>query len=331
MKTSSLTTLSRRSALLCGAAGLAATLPRFVFAQDRYPSRPIKFHVPFGAGSSSDITARTYAKVFGDLAGQSVVVENRGGGEGIIGARAVLSEPADGYSILFASNTVLSTNAAIKRNLPYDPLKDFEPISVLEVSYAAVAVPATSKFTTFAELVEFASKNPGVLNHGSGSPSYSLWNAWLTRLLGVKVSNIPYKDSGEAAKAVAAGEVDFSINAVNPLLPLVEGGRVRLLMYTGEKRHPKLPGVPTVKEVGPKDYEALIYNAVAVRAGTPKPVRDVIVETFRRASSMDAVQARIQAQGHTSFFSGPEEMRKFQVTEIERWKKLIADTGMKFE
>ncbi|MBK6746990.1 tripartite tricarboxylate transporter substrate binding protein [Ottowia sp.] len=331
MKYTTRSLMSRRSALLCGAAGLATMLPGVAFSQGNYPTRPVKFYVPFGAGSSSDITARTYAKVFGDIAGQSVVVENRGGGEGIIGARAVLGEPADGYSILFASNTVLSTNAAIRKNLPYDPLKDFEPISVLEISYAAVAVPASSKFKTFEELVQFAAKNPGKLNHGGGTPTYTLWNEWLAQLLGIKVTNIPYKDSGEAAKAVAAGEVDYAVTAVNPLLPLADGGRVRILMFTGDKRHPKLPGVPTVKEVGPKGYEALIYNAVAVRAGTPRPIRDRIVEIIRQASTMDVVKERIAAQGHTSFFSGPDEMRKFQVAEIERWRKLVSETGLKFE
>ena len=323
--------IPRRAALLYGAAGLVTLAPKFAYSQDNYPSKPIKFYVPFGAGSSSDITARTYAKVFGELAGQTVVVENRGGGEGIIGAKTALSDPADGYSILFASNSVLSTNAAIRKNLPYDPIKDFEPISVLELSYAAVAVPAASKFKTFDDLVQFAVKNPGVLNHGSGSPSYTLWSEWLMNLVGAKVSNIPYKDSGQAAKAVAGGEVDYAVTAVNPLLPLVEGGRVRVLMYTGDKPHPKLPGVPTVKEVGPKGYEALIYNAVAVRAGTPKPVRDRIIEIFRQASTMDVVKERLAAQGHTSFFSGPDEMRLFQIREIERWKKLIAETGLKFE
>ncbi len=293
--------------------------------------KPIKFYVPFGAGSSSDITARVYAKVIGDLTGQSVIVENRSGGDGIIGARAVLGEPADGYSILFASNTVLSTNAAVRKSLPYDPLKDFEPISVLEVSYAALAVPASSKFRTFDDLVQFAAKNPGVLNHGAGSPTYTLWSEWLMRLLGVKVTNIPYKDSGEAARAIAGGEVDFAVTAVNPLLPLVDSGRVRILLFTGEKRHPQLPNVPTVKEVGPKGYEALIYNAVAVRAGTPKLVRDRIVDLFRRASSTDLVKERIKAQGHSTFFSGPDEMHKFQVAEIARWKKLVSEAGLKFE
>ena len=323
--------ISRRSAILYGVAGVAAMLPGLSLSQDDFPSKPIRFYVPFGPGSSSDITARVYAKAFGEIAGQPVIVENRGGGEGIIGARAVLSKPEDGYSILFASNTVLSTNAAIRKDLPYDPLTDFEPISVLELSYAAIAVPASSQFKTFDDLVQFAAKNPGVLNHGSGSQTYTLWNTWLMNLVGVKVTNIPYKDSGDAAKAVAAGEVDFAVTAVNPLLPYVDGGRIRILMFTGESRHPKLPNVPTVKEVGPKEYQALIYNAVAVRAGTPKPVRDRIVEIFRRASSMDIVQERSKAQGNTSFFSGPDEMRKFQVGEIARWKKLIAETGLKFE
>lgn len=325
------TPMSRRTALQLGAVGLASMLPGISFSQDNYPSKPVKFYVPFGAGSSSDITARAYAQVFGQLANQSVIVENRAGGDGVIGATTVLREPADGYSILFASNTVLSTNAAIRKSLPYDPVKDFDPISVLEVSYAVVAVPASSQFKTFEDLVRFAAKNPGKLNHGAGSPSYTLWSEWLMKLAGVKVTNIPYKDSGEAARAVAAGEVDYAVTAVNPLLPLVKSGRVRILLFTGDKRHPELPDVPTAKEIGLKEYEALIYNAVAVRAGTPEPIREKIVELFRQASNSDLVKSRIKAQGHTSFFSGPEEMRKFQVAEITRWKNLVAGTGLTFD
>ncbi|MDR6858784.1 tripartite tricarboxylate transporter substrate binding protein [Variovorax guangxiensis] len=322
--------LSRRSAMLYGAAGTLAMLPRLSAAQEVFPSKPIKLVVPFGAGSSSDILARSYAKVVAELAGQPVVVDNRGGGDGIIAARALLGMPADGYSVMFASNTLLSTNAVVHKNLPYDPIKDFDPVSVLQVSYAAVAVPTESKFRTFDELVKFAAKEPGALSHGSGSPTYTLWNVWLTRLLGVNVTNIPYKDSGGAAQAIAAGQVDYAVTAVTPLLPLVESGRVRILLYTGNQRHPRLPNVPTVKEAGLKDYEALIWNAVAVRAGTPVPVRNRIVEFFEKAARSEEIQSRIKSQGYVVEFSGPEKMRKFQIDEITRWRKLIADTGLKF-
>lgn len=317
--------------MLIAASSALAGFPAVSMGQDAYPSKPIKFIVPFGAGSSSDLVARSYAKVVAELAGHAVVVDNKGGADGIIGARALLGQPADGYSIMFASNTLLSTNAAVHKNLPYDPLKDFDPVSILQVSYAVVAVPANSKFKTFDDLVKFAGKNPGVLTHGSGSPTYTLFNAWMTQLLGVKVTNIPYKDSGGAAQAIAGEQVDYAVTAAPPLLPLVESGRVRILLYTGTQRHPSLPSVPTAKEVGLKDYEALIWNAVAVRAGTPRPVRDRVVELFEKASRSEEIQARVKGQGYAVSFSGPDAMRKFQLAEITRWKALVTDSGLKFE
>jgi tripartite-type tricarboxylate transporter receptor subunit TctC len=323
--------ISRRSILLSSAAGVLAALPSTGSAAESFPSKPLKFVVPFNAGSSSDILARSYAKVLGEAAGQTVIVENKGGADGIIAARAFLALPADGYSIMFASNTLLSTNAVTHKDLPYDPLKDFDPISVLQVSYAAVAVPGNSRFQTFDELVDFARKNPGALSHASGSTTYTLWNAWLTKLLGIKVTNIPYKDSGGAAQAIAGGQVDFAVTAVTPLLPLVEAGRARILLYSGPQRHPQLPKVPTAREAGLKGYEAVIWNAVAVKAGTPKPIRDRIVQLFEKTARSDEIQERIKPQGYTTAFSGPDAMHKFLSTEIAHWKKLVADTGLRFE
>lgn len=330
MKDRTTTHPSRRS-LLVAASGALVGFPIVSRGQDIYPSKPIKFIVPFGAGSSSDLVARTYAKVIGELAGQAVIVENKGGADGIIAARALLSQPADGYCVMFASNTLLSTNAAVHKNLAYDPLKDFEPISVLQVSHAVVAVPAKSKFKTFDDLVKFAAMNPTTITHGAGSPTYTLFNAWMTQLLGIKVTNVPYKDSGGAAQAIAGEQVDYAVTAAAPLLPLVESGRVRVLLYTGPQRHPSLPSVPTAKEAGLKSYEALIWNAVAVRAGTPSAIRDRLVELFQKASSSEEIQARVKGQGYSVSFSGPAAMQKFQLTEISRWKALVADSGVKFE
>jgi tripartite-type tricarboxylate transporter receptor subunit TctC len=323
--------ISRRSFVFSGTAGVLAVLPFPGIATASFPSKPLRFVVPFNAGSSSDILARSYAKVLGEVAGQTVTVENKGGADGIIAARAFLALPADGYSIMFASNTLLSTNAVTHKDLPYDPLKDFDPISVLQVSYAAVAVPGNSRFQTIDDLVDFAKKNPGALSHGSGSTTYTLWNAWLTKLLGIKVANIPYKDSGGAAQAIAGGQVDFAVTAVTPLLPLVESGRARILLYTGDQRHPQLPKVPTAREAGVEGYEAIIWNAVAVKAGTPKPIRDRIVQLFEKAARSEQIQLLIKPQGYTTAFSGPDAMRAFLSGEIVRWKKLVADTDLKFE
>lgn len=323
----------RRVLLQCAvlAGGTALLTAPTVRAQDGSPSRPMKFIVPFGPGSSNDITARLYAKVIGEMTGQTVVVENRPGGDGIIGAKALLAEPADGSTVLFASNSILATNAAVRADLPYDPLKDFEPISTLEASYATLAVPAESRFKAFDDFAQFARQNPKALNHGAGTPMYALWNEWLMELVGAKATHIPYKDSGAVVRALGGAEIDYAIVAVNALSSMIGSGRIRALLYTGPTRHPQLPLVPTPAEAGLKDFSARIWTAAAVRAGTPRPVRDRLEALFDRALKTEQVQARLKANGATPIFSGADGMRRFQQAEIVRWKKLIADTGIKFE
>lgn len=317
------------SAVLAPLAGLA---PQAARAQDKgFPVRPIRFVVPFGAGSGTDIVARIYAKAVGDVIGQPVVVDNKAGANGIIGAKAVLGSEADGYTVFFASNSTLTTNAALYRDLPYDPVRDFEAVSLLDGSYCVVAVPASSPYRTLADLLADARKRPRALNHAAGSPTYALWNGWLDDIARIRTTNIFYKGSGEAANATMSGQVDYAIIGTGTALPLVKGNRLRALLYTGKTRHAQLPGVPTAAESGLAGYQALAWSAVAVRAGTPAPIVRRLEAIIREAARKPEVQRGLAQLGSEPLYGDAAAMRRFQLDEIARWKRLIASTGITIE
>lgn len=322
----------RRRVLGWSAASLAGLAAPRAFAQDKaYPVRPIRFVVPFAASAGADILARVYAKALADVAGQPVVVENRGGANGIVAVKAVLAAPADGYTVFFASNSALITNAAVVRNLPYDPVQDFAPVSILDGGYCVLVVPGNSRLRTMADLVAEAKRRPGALNHGAGSAQYALWNAWLNEIVGMRTQNIEYKGSGEAALAAASAQVDYSIVAVAPARPMLQAGRLRALMYTGDARAPTLPDVPTSAEAGAAGFNAFAWGAVAVRAGTPEPVIAELDRMFRQTAKHPEVLANLEAQGMQPMHTGPQKMRQFQVEEIVRLKRLAAATGLSIE
>ncbi|MBB2919331.1 Bug family tripartite tricarboxylate transporter substrate binding protein [Cupriavidus alkaliphilus] len=324
---------ARRSLLAAtvsaGVASLAGLMPSATFAQERgYPNRPIRFVVPFSAGSGTDTLARLYAKALGDVLKQSVVVENKAGANGIIGAKTVLNAPADGYTLFFASNSTLTTNVAVIRDLPYDPLRDFDPISVLDGGYCVLVVPATSPYRTLADLIAEARKRPGALNHAAGSPTYALWNEWFSEIARIKTTNIFYKGSGDAATAAVSGQVDYAIIGAGTTSQMVASGRLRALVYTGKAPHPNFPGVPTSAQAGVDGFGPLAWSAVAVRAGTPAPVVRELERAFSEAIRKPEVLSSLARMGSESLYSGAAGMRRFQLEEIERWKRLIATTGI---
>lgn len=329
--------LNDRRRLLRGTAALALGTPAMLKhalseAQEAaFPNRPVHFVVPFAAGSGTDITARTYAKAISDLTGHSVVVENKAGANGIIGVKTVLSAPADGYTVFFASNSTLTANAALLKQLPYDPVRDFDMLGGLDASNCMLVVPAASRYRTLADLVNDARARPGRLNNAAGSAMYGLWNAWFNELADVKTVNIFYKGSGEAVTAAASGQVDYSIVAGGAITPMLQGGRIRALLYAGSGRHPLVPDVPTSADAGMPDFQARAWTASAVRSGTPLPIQRDLEQLFARAGKHPDVLRAAEAQGAEIMMLNAAAMRRFQVDEINRWKRLVAATGITIE
>lgn len=323
--------LSRRRLLgvtTAGALGSAICAPVLAQAPLGYPARSVRFVVPFAPGSNTDTLARLYAKAFSELAGQPVVVENKAGGNGIPAVQTVLGAPADGYTVFFSSNSTLTTNAAIIKKLPYDPVTDLAPIMLVGGQFLAVIVPANSPYKTLADLLADARKRPGALNHAAGSPSYALWGAWFNELAHIKTLNIMYRGAGDVFTAVASGQVDYAIVDASASSEQIKGGRIRALAYTGEQRYAQLPGVPTMAEAGVPGFNPMAWSGVMVHAKTPPTAVKEIERLMRGAATSSEVKSFMERFSMTQLPEGRETMRKFQIEEIARWKRLIGSTGI---
>ncbi|WP_026435815.1 tripartite tricarboxylate transporter substrate binding protein [Acidovorax sp. JHL-9] len=316
--------VSRRAFNMALACGPLASMAPCADAQDfaAYPNRPIKIVVPFPPGSGTDNAARTFAKKIGEITGQGIAVENKPGANGFIAVNAVLNAPADGYTIFVGSNSTLTTNAAVFKILPYDPLKDLEPITILTRGPCVLIVPPDSPYQSLQDLIDDARKRPRVLNYGSGSISYRLYTEWFNHLVGITTTEVPYKGAGDVIKAVAGGEVHFGVTDRSGSVELVKGGRVRALFQAAKKRSPLMPNVPTSSEVGIPEYLADNWVAAAVSAKTPPALVRKIFDLFAKAGHSVEIRNYYANQSAELLVSTAEEMRQFQKDEIARWKRL---------
>lgn len=315
------------SAALCLAA--AGGLSTRAFGEPKhFPSQAIRFVVPFPPGSGTDSTARVFAKVIGELTGQPAIVENKPGANGVIAVQSALAAPADGHTIFFGSNTTFTTNAAILRKLPYDPLKDFAPLTAAARSSMLIIVPVASPYKTMADLIADARKRPGALNYGAGSISYTLYTEWLNELAQMKTVNIAFKGAGEAVIATAAGQIDFAVVDSTGAVELVKGGRIRALAYTAETRSALLPQVPTIAEAGLPAFLANAWVGAAVSSRTPEPVVRELEALFQKAGERKEVGEYFERVGMARWMSSPQQMRQFQREEIERWKRVATLAGI---
>ena len=329
-----LTHPSRRTFVAGSIASLAAigtALPFSAQAQAGFPTRPIKFVAPFPPGSGTDINARMFAKKISELAGHPVSVENKPGGNGFIGVAAALNAPADGYTVFIGSNSTFSTNAATFKQLPYDPIADFTPLTVIASFPCLLVVPKDSPYKTLADLIADARKRPTQLNYGSGSVSYMLFSEWLNELAKMKTTGINFKGAGEAINATLSGTVDFSIVDSSGAVELVKGGRLRALAFTGAKRALQLPEIPTSAEAGLPEFLPYNWVGAAVSSKTPPEIAKRLGELFRQAGASQEIKDYYANLGNDLMMTSPQEFRKFQSDEISRWKRFAQDVGLQLQ
>ncbi len=292
------------------------------FAQDAYPSKTIRFVVPFPPGSGAELTARFMGQKLSELTGQPVVVEPKGGGNGFIGVQAVLSAPRDGYTLFAGSNSTIATNVALFKKLPYDPLTDLVPISLFIRSPIVLIVPPNSPFRTLREFIAAAKREPGKLTIGSGSAGYQMMGAMLAEKAGLDLLPVPYKSSPDTVKAVLGGEVSIGVADVTSALPLIQSAKVRALASATDKRLPGTPDVPTAREEGLLDFTPAPWNGIMAPSGVPKPIIDKLSDLFARILASPEAAEFYAKQNVEQLPSGQEAMRKFQREEIERWKRI---------
>ncbi|MCC6197024.1 MAG: tripartite tricarboxylate transporter substrate binding protein [Burkholderiales bacterium] len=292
-------------------------------AHAEYPERIVKLVVPYPPGSGTDTIARYMARRLESTLGQPFIVENKPGGNAVIAAQFVARAPADGYTLLWAANGPVTTNVALYNKLPYDPVKEFAPVARVAYSPMGLYVAANSPYTSVASLVEAMKKQPGHLNYGMGSATYQMATEWLLSLMGVKANGVSYKGAAPALTDLAGGQTDFVIAEYSAAAPLVKGGRLRLLAVTSDKRMPADPDIPTLQELGYKDFFQVAWWGVFAPANTPAPVLSRLEETILQIMGDAETAAYLNKNNYSAFVGKAGELRRFQESEIRREKQLV--------
>jgi tripartite-type tricarboxylate transporter receptor subunit TctC len=310
---------------------LCATVTTLAHGQG-FPNKPVKIVVPFTAGSATDILARTAGQKLGELWGQPVVIDNRPGAGGTIGAAIVAKSPADGYTLLVHS-AAQAVNASIYPNLPYDTTKDFVEVATLGGQPNVLVVAPATGFKSVADLIDAARKSPGTLNFGSaGTGSGTHVNGEKFKLAaGIDVTHIPYKGTPEALTDTMGGRVTYFFSPISAALPNVREGKLIALGVSTGKRASTLPNVPTIAEGGLAGFDYNLWIGMFAPAGTPAEVVDKINADVTRALQSAEVRERLAALGAEPMVMTPAEFRKFMREEIDDAAKVVKAAGIKVQ
>jgi tripartite-type tricarboxylate transporter receptor subunit TctC len=302
-----------------------------VLAQDAYPQRPLKVIVPQPPGGGFDFVARVLAEKLSLSLKQPVVVENRTGSGTLVGTEAAAKSPADGYTLLTGSVSNLALNPGLYRNLPYDPLRDFEPVG-LAVSYSYTLVGRKDlPFNALSDLVAHAKANPGKLTYasaGNGSGQHVLAAA-LWHLAGVQLVHVPYRGAQPAYADLLGGRVDVFFDLSSTARPQVDAGALKALAVSGAARNPMHPQVPTVRETGAAALELESWFGYFVPAKTPKPELERLQKEFLAVARLPEVMERFEKAGGKPMALVGDDARALVRRDVERWTKLIGDAGIK--
>jgi len=316
-----------RRAMLATAALPWAALPRAAQAQTAWPDRPIRAFVPFAPGTATDNLARVVIEPMGAALGQPIMVENRAGAGGSIGAQAAARAAPDGYSLLFGSATTQAANVSLIRNLPYDPIRDFSPISRLAHIAQVLVVHPTVPAQNVQQFVEWLRANPG-RNFASASSGNLAPAAFLVKRLGLDAQGVTYRSPPQALTDVMAGVVPFMFIDMSAVLGHVRAGAVRALAVTSAAPSALLPQVPSLAATVLPGFELLTWMGLYGPAGLPAPMVTRLNTEARAALARPEVVARLLGMGFETQSSTPEELADFTRSEIEKWRGLVAETGM---
>jgi tripartite-type tricarboxylate transporter receptor subunit TctC len=308
---------------------LASSILCYGPAFAEYPERLVRAIVPFSAGGPNDTVARIVSPSLAKALGQQVVVENRPGAEARIGIEALARSAPDGYTILFSAGAV-ALIPALRRNVPYDPIRDTLPVAELGNAPYGIAVHPQVPARSLGELIELARKNPGKLNGASAGSSSFLAQVLFQLQTGTRLTNLPYKGGNDAALAVLRGEADLAIMDFSSLAPHVASGRMRLLAVTSSKRAPTQPAVPTTREAG-LDYTAGGTFSVFTVGGTPADIVRRLNAEITRIVEMPTTATRFAAVGITASTKTVDEMLRWHHAELAKWKDVVVRAKIPLE
>ena len=321
-------------ALIAGtvALSLAAFAAERAAAQN-YPDKPIKIIVPAASGGPTDIPARLASQILQPKWGQPVVIENRPGAGGGIGARAVIASPADGYTLLAGNTSVLAVYPAVAPAAGYDPIKNFAPVAKVSESYQILVVSASSPWKTIKDLVDDSKANPGKFNvahTGAGGLPHLTGELFIVRS-GANMTGVPYRSGGEAVTAVLSGAVHATFESITILLPLIREGKVRALAITSSQRTPLAPELPTMAEAGVANYEVTTFNGIVAPAGTPANVVAMLNTAMNEGLSTPEMKATIARLGAVSPLGSPADFAGFIAVQHNKWKDVAKSANIKVE
>jgi tripartite-type tricarboxylate transporter receptor subunit TctC len=321
--------ITRRQFSNALAAAAAGTYPGLASAQQSYPSRPVRFVLPFGAAGVADITSRIAAEKLGDKLGQRFVVENQPGPGGIAAARAVLSQAADGYTIGLVTNGT-SISAAIYKTLPFDPVKDFACISTIGAFDLFFATNAESEFKTLPDFIKAAREQPGKLNVGTINVggTQNLAAELLKSLAGVNFQIIPYRGTPDVIVALLRNDVQLLVEFYAPIKSTLADKKIRAVASSGTQRSPFLPDVPTAAEAGVPGYEVTSWNGVFAPVGTPAEILALLNKSIHEMVAMPDVKQRYADLGIEAKASTPEQLKARLEGDIKKWAAVIERAGI---
>lgn len=295
-----------------------------------FPGKPVRIIVPTAPGGGIDSTARVIGGKLQEYWGQSVIVENRAGASMIIGAEAAAKSPPDGYTLLVAHDGTMAMNPVIFPTLPYDPQRDFAPVSILTMAPLVVMVNPSTGFNSAQDLVAYARANPGKLNHATGGGATQLALELFNAMAVTRITSVPYKGAAPAFASLMAGETQLAIGDVGSAASTLKSGKVKVLGLATLERSPRFADWPTVSESGIPGYETRTWIAAFAPAGTPGDIIARISADMRRAAAEPAVRERLQGINFDVVGSTPDELARTLRVDSEKWARLVRERNIKF-
>lgn len=293
-----------------------------------YPNRPIRIVVPFPPGTAAEIAARFFGQKITEMLGQPVIIDLKGGANGFIGVQAVLSAPPDGYTLFLGGHSTLVTNVALFKKLPYDPLTDFAPISMLLRSPVILLTSKSSDYQRLDQFIASAKRADGKITIGSGAAGYLLTAELFANRANFKYTNVPYKSAPDSIIGVASNQIDMAVVDITSALPMIRSGRVNALAIATEQRASGAPDIPTTEQAGVKDFLSAPWNGVMVATKVPNDIVNKLSDLFIRIIAMQNTKDFFTAQQVELMPAGQEAMRTFQKQDIQKWKQIVIDANV---